>query len=104
MVILDKIPRRKLCVDIIGQPKFNILLKPFSLNPLYQKVYITHNKAMMISKSVDILCMTESSLINPKLRYIYVYNKSSHDIIFRVKISGKHQPSSLQGQIITIET
>ena len=30
------------------RPKFNIMLKPFSLNPPAHKVYIKHPKAMMI--------------------------------------------------------
>ena len=39
--------------------KFNILLKPLSLNTPSQKVYIIHNKAMKIMKLVHILCTTE---------------------------------------------
>ena len=38
---------------------FNILLKPFLLNPPAQKFYITHNKVMTIENLVDILCTTE---------------------------------------------
>ena len=39
-------------------PKFNILIKPFSLNPPAKKVYIAHNKAMKIVNLVDIFCRT----------------------------------------------
>ena len=35
-------------------PKFNILLKPFSLNPPVQKVYRTHNKAVTIVNLAEI--------------------------------------------------
>ena len=38
---------------------FNILLKPFLLNPPAQKFYTTHNKVMTIGNLVDILCTTE---------------------------------------------
>ena len=61
MGISEKIPRNKLCVDIIGatttskdRPKFNKLLKPFSLNPKAQKFYIQQNKSIMIANLVDI--------------------------------------------------
>ena len=58
--------RNELCIDLIGpvtrrkdRPKFNILLKVFSLNPPVQNVYITHYKLMTIEKLVDILCKTD---------------------------------------------
>ena len=57
MVISEKLPGNKLCVDLIGpttrrkdRPKFNILATSISLNPPSQKVYITHNKAISIRK------------------------------------------------------
>ena len=67
MLISEKLPRNKLYVDLIepytrreDRPEFNILLKPFLLNSLAQKVYIMHNiLAMMIVNIVDILCTTE---------------------------------------------
>ena len=66
MVILDKFPRKKLCVDFIGptiskkdRPNFNILLNPFSINLPAQKVYTTHNKAMTIENLVEIFFATE---------------------------------------------
>ena len=62
MVISDKFPENKLCVDLVspyntytfskGRPKFNVLLKLFSLNPQAQKFYIMHNKAMTIANLV----------------------------------------------------
>ena len=65
MVISEKFPSNKLCVDLIGpkthskyRPKYNTLFKPFSLNPPSQKVYIMHNKVMMIANLLDIFCMT----------------------------------------------
>ena len=66
MVISDKLPWKKLCADLIETtksrkdiPNFNILLKPFSLNLPYQRVYIMYNKAMTIANLVDIFCTTE---------------------------------------------
>ena len=66
MLISDKLPRKKLCVDLMGpttrrkdRPKFIILLKTFSLNPSAQKVYIMHNKAMLIVNLVDNFCTNE---------------------------------------------
>ena len=65
MVILEKIPRKKVCLYLIGKtrrrvrPKFNILLRIFSLNPPDQKDYITHYEAMAIASLVDIFCATE---------------------------------------------
>ena len=65
MVILEKLSRNKLCVDLIGptthskyRPKFNILLETFSLNPPSQRVDIIHNEVMMIANLVDIFYMT----------------------------------------------
>ena len=63
MVILEKKPKRKICLDLIGpttlkkdRHKFNTLLKPFSINPPAQKVYIMHKIAMAITNLVDISC------------------------------------------------
>ena len=66
MVILKKLPKNKICVDLIGpttsknyRPKFHIMLKPSSINPTNQKIYITHNIAMKIANFGYILCTTE---------------------------------------------
>ena len=66
MVILKKLPRNKIYVDLIGpttrkkdRPKFHIMLKPSSINPTNQKIYITHNIAMMIANFLYIFCTTE---------------------------------------------
>ena len=53
MVILDRFPKKKVCGEY--RPKFNIILKPFSLNPQAQNAYITHNIAMKITNLVDII-------------------------------------------------
>ena len=61
MAILNRFKNNKLYVDLIDpttrrkdMPKFNILLKLFSLNPSAQKIYIMHHKAMMIANLVYI--------------------------------------------------
>ena len=66
MVILDKFPRNKLCVDLIGSTaskkdrhNFNMLLNPFSIKPPAQKFYTTHNKAKTIANIVYIFCTTD---------------------------------------------
>ena len=71
MVILDKLPREKIYVDLIvpktcikDRPKFNILLKPFSPKPLAYKFYITQNKVTTIANLVEF--SVRLSIINPK--------------------------------------
>ena len=66
MLISDKLPRKKLCVDLIGpitrikdRNKCNVQLKTFSINPPYHKIYIMHNKAMTIANLVDIYFTTK---------------------------------------------
>ena len=83
-------------------PKFNIPLKLFSLNPPAQKVYITHNKAMVIANLVDI-SVRRSIITHKSYVYVYQFNKGLRVIIDIWEISGKLQPSPLCGRFITIE-
>ena len=48
------------------------MIKSFLLKPPAQRVYKTHNKAMMVANLVDILCTTDLSLISTKFKYIDV--------------------------------
>ena len=66
------------------------------LNPPAQKVYITNNKAITITNLVEMFDTTEKV-------WVYQCNKVSSVIIFRLEISAKHQPSTLDGTVITID-
>ena len=102
---LENLPGNKLCVDLIGpttrrksSPKFNILLKMFSLNPPYQKVYTTHKKSMTIDTSVDILCTTDY-YHSQVLSEVSWCNTGSHDIIAWLKIYQKAPNKSFNWNI-----
>ena len=59
MLISEKLPKKNYLYILYDptthrkdKPKFNILLKPLSLNPHAQKVYISHNKVMEVANLV----------------------------------------------------